>query len=40
MKHTTRKEKRRRFIRWQRSEPSRKRWVPHLFWRIREPEYP
>ena len=36
----TRKEKRRRFIRWQRSEPSRKRWVSHLFWRIREPEYP
>lgn len=36
----TRKQKRRRFIRWQRVEPGRKRWLAHLIWRLREPEYP
>ena len=35
-----RKAKRRRFIRWQRSEPSRRRVFAHLVWRMREPEYP
>lgn len=40
MQYITRKEKRRRFIRWQRLEPSRKRWLAHFLWRMKEPEYP
>ena len=40
MKQEKRKEKRRRYIRWQQSEPSRKRWLAHLIWRLREPMYP
>ena len=40
MQYITRKEKRRRFIRWQRMEPSRRRWLYHFFWRMKEPEYP
>lgn len=40
MKHKTRKEKRRRFIRWQRMEPSRRHWLSHFFWLMKEPEYP
>ena len=40
MKQEKRKEKRRRFIRWQQSEPSRKRLIAHLIWRLREPQYP
>lgn len=40
MKQEKRKEKRRRYIRWQQSEPSRKRWLAHLIWRLREPQYP
>ena len=37
MQYITRKEKRRRFIRWQRMEPSRRRWLSHFFWRMKEP---
>ena len=40
MKQEKRKEKRRRYIRWQQSEPSRKRWLAHLIWQLREPKYP
>ena len=39
MQYITRKEKRRRFIRWQRLEPSRRRWLSHFLWRMKEPEY-
>lgn len=40
MTKKTRKEKRRRYIRWQQSEPSNYRFLAHLIWRLMEPEYP
>lgn len=38
MKTLNHKQKRKRYIDWQRKEP--KNWFMHILWRLAEPEYP